>query len=162
MAVDEPVPVARAAVGCLFLALVGFGIALLVRPLIFTVAPPRGDTAVVVATAAEVRASPVSRDVILSRSYGWDGERDAGDGRVQLRLIVASTRFEGVAVLNGSSPVASGCAVEIGADRLVDCEGRAWTFEGAPIDSADPRLQRFPAENEGGNVVADLTRTATE
>ena len=152
-------PVARYA----FAALLGFvllvGAMLLVRPLIFSVAPPRDDSAVAVAAAADVRSSPVERDVLLSRSYGWDGERDAGDGRVQLRLIVARARFGGVAVLNGASPASDGCRVVIGADRLTDCDGHAWTFEGDPLDSADPPLQRFPASSESGTIVADLTRT---
>jgi hypothetical protein len=156
---DEPVPVGRAVAGCLVIAIVGFVLALLVRPLIFSVAPPRDDSAVAVAAAADVRSSPVERDVLLSRSYGWDGERDAGDGRVQLRLIVAPARFGGVAVLNGASPASDGCRVVIGADRLTDCDGHAWTFEGDPLDSADPPLQRFPASSESGSVVADLTRT---
>ena len=159
MRVDEPVPVGRAVAGCLVIAIAGFVLALLVRPLIFTVGPPRDDSAVSVAAAADVRGAPVERDVLLSRSYGWDGERDAGDGRVQLRLIVAAVRFGGVAVLNGSSPAAEDCRVEIGADRLTDCEGRAWTFEGDPLDSADPPLQGFPASSESGTIVADLTRT---
>jgi hypothetical protein len=155
---DEPVPIGRAAAGCLAIAVVGLVVALLVRPLIFSVAPPRDDSVVTVAAAADVRTAPVERDVLLGRSYGWDGERDAGDGRVQLRLIVAPARFGGVAVLNGSSPVADDCPVDIGADRLTDCDGRAWTFEGDPLDSADPPLQRFPASSESGTITADLTR----
>ena len=75
---DEPVPIRRAAVGCLLIALAGLAVALLVRPAIFYLAPPRDDSAVVVATAAEVFDGPVLRDVLLTRSYGWDGERDAG------------------------------------------------------------------------------------
>lgn len=158
MAVDEPVPVGQAVAGCLAIAVAGFVLALLVRPLIFTVAPPRDDSTVSVAAAADVLAVPVEREVLLSRSHGWDGERDAGDGRVQLRLIIAPARFGGAAVLNGSSPAAGECRVEIGADRLTDCDGRAWTFEGDPLDSADPPLQRFPASSESGTIVADLTR----
>ncbi len=159
---DEPVPIGRAVAGCLVIAVVGFVLALLVRPVIFFVAPPRDDSALAVAAAADVRAVPVERDLLLSRSYGWDGERDAGGGRVQLRVIVAPARFGGVAVLNGSSPVAEACRVEIGADRLTDCEGREWTFEGDPLDSADPPLQRFPASSESGSIVADLTRSVEE
>ena len=33
-------------------------------------------------------------------------------------------------------PGRSDCPVEIGADRLTDCDGRAWTFDGIPIDPA--------------------------
>lgn len=158
---DEPVPIRRAAIGCLVIAAVGLGLAGLVRPLIFSVAPPRDDSVVIVATSAELADGPILREQILARSYGWLGERDAGDGRTQLFLVVAESAFGGAAVVNAASPVADdACRVEIGADRLRDCEGNAWTFEGLPIDSADPPLQRFPAELSAGSVVADLTRLA--
>jgi hypothetical protein len=159
---DEPVPVRRAVVGCLLLALLGIGVVLLVRPAIFLLAPPRGDDAVTVATGAEAAAGPIRRDVLLSRSYGHDGEQDAGDGRVQLALIVAPSRFGGVAVVSAASPVAVACPVEIQVDRLVDCDGRAWTLEGLAIDAADPPLQRFAVEVVDGAVVADLTEVLAE
>lgn len=162
MQVNEPVPVRRAAIGCLLVAALGVGLGVLVRPAIFTLAPPRDDSAVIVATAAEVSGGPVRRDVILARSYGWAGERDAGDGRVQLSLIIGPSAFGGLAVVAGSSPVEERCPVEIGADRLVDCEGRAWTFEGAPLDPADPPLDRFPAEIDDGAVVVDFTGTPND
>jgi hypothetical protein len=116
---------------------------------------------VIVATGAEAAAGPIRRDVLLSRSYGHDGEQDADDGRVQLALIVAPSRFGGVAVVNAASPV-TGCPVEIRVDRLVDCDGRAWTLEGLAIDAADPPLQRFAVEVVDGAVVADLTEALTE
>ena len=115
---DEPVPIRRAAVGCLLIALAGLAVALIVRPAIFSFATPRDDSAVVVATAAEVVDGPVRRDVLLTRSYGWPGEIDAGDGRVQLSVIVAPG-----AVRRGrprSPPPArcrDDCPVEIAAGR---------------------------------------------
>ena len=156
---DEPVPVRRAAIGCLAIALVGLGLAALVRPAIFTLAPPRGDDAVIVGTLAELGEGPIEREQLLSRSYGHHGERDAGDGRVQLTLILAQSAFGGVSAVNGASPVESDCAVEVGADRLVDCEGRAWTYDGLPIDSTVPPLDRFPVDVDGSSIVLDLTRT---
>ena len=156
---DEPVPVRRAVVGCLLLVLLGVGAVLLVRPAIFTLAPPRDDAAVIVATVAQMGARPIARDVVLSRSYGHDGELDAGDGRVQLTLIVAPSAFGGTTVLNAASPVADDCPVEIAVGRLVDCDGRAWTVDGTPLDPDDPPLQRFPVEVAEGSVIADLTRT---
>lgn len=156
---DEPVPVRRAALGCLLIAIAGIVVALLVRPAIFTLAPPRDDSVVIVASASEVANGPMEREVLLSRSRGWDGERDAGDGRVQLTLIVAPTTFGAVSVVAAASPVTDDCPIEIGADRLVDCEGRAWTYAGVPIDPADPPLDRFPALVDDGAVVVDLTRT---
>jgi hypothetical protein len=159
---DEPVPVRRAAVGCLIIAVVGLGLAALVRPVISTFAPPRGDDGVIVATLAEVTEGPIARDQLLTRSYGHDGERDAGGGRVQLTLILAESAFGGVSAVNGASPVQAACPVEIGADRLVDCADRAWTYDGLPIDPADPPLDRFPVEVDSGSVVVDLTRTLEE
>ncbi len=156
---DEPVPIRRAAVGCLLIALAGLAVALLVRPAIFYFAPPRDDTAVVVATAAEVFDGPVLRDVLLTRSYGWDGERDAGDGRVQLSVIVAPGPFVGVTAVAAASPVTEDCDVVIGPDGLSDCEGRAWTVDGVPLQTGVPPLDRFPAEVVAGSVTVDMTRT---
>ena len=155
---DEPVPIRRAAVGCLLVALAGLAVALIVRPAIFTFSTPRDDSAVIVATAGEVQGGPLRRDVILTRPYGWDGERDADDGRVRLSVIVAPSRFGGVSAVAAASPVAQDCPIEIGADRLTDCDGRSWTFEGLPLDSADPPLDRFPVDVDSGSVTVDFTR----
>src|SRR5918999_3342149 len=115
---DEPPPIRRAAIGCLVLAVVGLGLAALVRPLIFSVAPPRDDSVAIVATLTDISTGPIRRDQLLSRSYGLDGEADAGDGRVQISVIVAPTGFGGVTALNAASPGRDDCPVEIGADRL--------------------------------------------
>lgn len=155
---DEPVPIRRAAVGCLLIALAGLAVALLVRPLIFTVAPARDDNAVVVGSLANVSAAPMRREVILGRSHGLDGERDAGDGRVQVAVIVAPSAAGGITAVNGSSSLADACPVEIAADRLVDCDGHAWTLDGLPLDSADPPLQRFVVDIVDESVIVDFTR----
>lgn len=159
---DEPVPVRRAAVGCLLVAAAVVGLALLVRPAIFSVAPPRDDSTVAVATATEVAAGPIRREVLLSRTHGWSGERDAGDGRVQLTVIVSQPAIAAVAAVNAASPGRDDCPVEIGADRLLDCDGRAWTFDGIPLDPADPPLERIAARLESGGVVLDLTGPVDE
>ena len=156
---DDPPPIRRAAIGCLLLALVGLGLAALVRPLIFSVAPPRDDSVAIVGTLTDLASGPIRRDQLLSRSYGLDGEMDAGDGRVQLSVIVAQTGFGGVTAINAASPGRDDCPVEIGADRLVDCDGRTWTYEGLPIDSVDPPLHRFPTQVEAGAIVVDFTQT---
>lgn len=156
---DEPVPVRRAAIGCLLIAFAGLAVALIVRPAIFTFSEARDDSAVVVATAAEIFDGPVHRDVLLSRSYGWAGERDAGDGRVQLSVIVAPGEFVGATVVVASSPVRDGCAVAIGSDSLTDCDERAWTFDGMPLEAGVPPLDRFPVEVVAGSVTVDMTRT---
>jgi len=156
---DEPVPIRRAAVGCLLIALAGLAVALIVRPAIFSFASPRDDSAVVVATAADVVDGPVMRDVLLTRSYGWPGEIDAGDGRVQLRVIVAPGPFAGVTAVAAASPVSDDCPIEVAQVGLVDCEGRAWTLDGAPLESGLPPLDRFPVDVANGSVTVDLTRT---
>ena len=159
---DEPVPVRRAAIGCLLVAAAVVVLALLVRPAIFSVAPPRDDSAVVVATATEVAAGPIRREVLLSRTHGWSGERDAGDGRVQLTVIVSQPAIAAIAAVNAASPGRDDCPIEIGADRLLDCNGRAWTFDGFPLDPDDPNLERIAARLEPGGVVLDLTGPVDE
>jgi hypothetical protein len=156
---EDPPPFRRAAIGCLVLALVGLGFAALVRPLIFSVAPPRDDSVAIVGTLSDLSAGPIRVDQVLSRSYSLDGELGAGDGRVQIPVIIAGTGFGGVTAINASSPDREDCPVEIGADRLVDCDGRTWTYEGLPIDPADPALQRFPTQVSDGAIVVDFTRT---
>ena len=153
---DEPVPIRRAAVGCLVIVVAVVAGALIVRPAIFSVAPPRDDSVVTIATASEVNTGPTRRDVILSRSRGWSGERGAGDGRVQLAVILAPSTG-GISAVNAATPGRDDCPVEIGADRLTGCDGRAWTFDGTPIDSADPALERIAVEVTSGSVVLDMT-----
>lgn len=159
---DEPVPIRRAAIGCLLLAVLGLGAAALVRPAIYLLAPPRDDARVIVGTLTELRSAPIRRDQLLGRSYGHDGEIDAGDGRAQIGLIIAPAGFGAASVVNAASPLDEDCPVEIGADRLVDCEGRAWTYQGLPIDSADPPLERFAVQIENGAIVVDLTQAIEE
>ncbi|HVM24444.1 MAG TPA: hypothetical protein VM253_03495 [Candidatus Limnocylindrales bacterium] len=158
MPMDERVPIRRAVIG--FLLILGFVVVLmaLVRPAIFTLAPPRDDASVAIGTATDVTAATGRHEILLSRSYGWAGERDAGDGRVQVEIIAGPTTT-GIAAVNGASPVREDCDVTITADRLVDCDGRAWTFAGLPLDSDDPPLERFPIRVDAGSVLVDFTRT---
>ncbi len=155
---DDGVPIRRALVGFALIVVFVVVVMALVRPAIFTLAPPRGDSAVALGTLAEVSAGTDRRPVILSRSYGWAGEQAAGDGRVQLGVIVGPTPT-GIAAVNAASPVEPDCAVEIGADRLTDCGGRSWTFAGHPIEAGVPPLERFPIQSEDGTVFVDFTRT---
>jgi hypothetical protein len=151
-------PVARTAVGCLAVAIALVGVMLLVRPAIFSLAPPRDDRHVIVGTVTGLASGPRAVDVALARSYGLDGERPIGAGRVQVRLIVAPTLTGGFSTVNAASPVADDCPVEIAVDRLTDCDGRQWAFDGSPIDPDLPELQRFAVIVEDGAIVADLTR----
>ncbi|MDQ3690249.1 MAG: hypothetical protein M3406_09490 [Chloroflexota bacterium] len=157
MTMDEPVPVRRAVVGFLLILLGVVALALIVRPAIFSVAPPRDDSVVTLATASEVTAGPIRREVILARSHGWSGERDVGDGRVQVAVVVASSIAGGLSAVNAASPGRDDCPVEIGEDRLVDCDERAWTYDGIPIDPADAPLERIAVEVTSGSVVLDMT-----
>jgi hypothetical protein len=159
---DEPVPIRRAAVGCLLVTVTLVVIALVVRLAILSAAPPRDDSVVTVAAVGEVADGAIRRDLILSRSRGWSGERDAGDGRVQVAVIVSPSTGRGIAAVNAASPGRDDCPVEIGADRLTDCDGRAWTFEGIPIDSADPALERIAVDVTSGSVVLDMTAPLTD
>lgn len=154
---DEPIPIRRAVIGFVLIVAFVLLVMLAVRPAIFVFAPPRDDTSVVAGTLTEVTGRHQRVEVVLSRSYGWDGERDADDGLVQLGIIVGPTPT-GIAAVNGASPVVDDCEVAIGEDRLTDCDGRTWTFAGLPIDPDDPPLQRFPIRAESGTVFVDLSR----
>jgi hypothetical protein len=162
MPMDDPVPIRRAAVGCLVIALGGLALALIIRPAIFSLAPARDDSAVIVATAAEVSDGPVQREVLLTRSYGWPGERDAGEGRTQLSVILAPGPFAGVTAVAGASPLSADCPLEVSAVGLTDCEGSAWTLDGVPLESGLPPLPRFPVEVVAGSVTVDFTRTMSD
>jgi hypothetical protein len=151
-------PIARTVVGCLVVALALVGLMLLVRPAIFSLAPPRDDTHVIVGTTTALATGPRVVPVVLVRSYGLDGEQPLESGRVQVELVVAPTLTGGFSVVNAASPVADDCRVEIADDRLRDCVERSWTFDGSPIDPGVPPLQRFEVSVDDGSVGANLTR----
>ncbi len=154
-----PFPLRRALVG----GLVGFGgllvLLLLIRPLIYSVAPPRGDGNLGVASFDEIVAGPISRPVLLTEPRGLLGERTRPDGRTEITLIISLLPGSEVAVLNAWSPL-DPCAVTIADDgaSLLDCEGRRWATDGAPLDGgSQPPLQRFAAALNNGAVIADLS-----
>jgi hypothetical protein len=139
------------------LALVALvGLSLLIRPLIFTFAPPRDDSVYAVAAVAEIGEKPVIKDLVLNESHGLPGERPNGAHRA-ITVVISRSLAGGFRVLNAWSP-ASGCAVSVRDDRLADCQGRAWTFEGDPFVSSDRALQSFPTVVRNGAVVCDFTR----
>ncbi|MEO6579409.1 MAG: hypothetical protein ABIO99_11005 [Candidatus Limnocylindria bacterium] len=154
---DEPVPIRRAAVGWLFVAVAVVALALLVRPAIFSVAGPRDDSVVTAGAVTEVASGPIQRDLVLARSHGWSGERDAGSGRVQVSVIVSASTAGGFTAVNAASPGREDCPVELAEDRLTDCDGRAWDFAGFPLDTSDPPLERIPTDVEGGTILLDMT-----
>jgi hypothetical protein len=73
-------------------------------------------------------------------------------------VVVSAVGTEAFAVVDAWSPTHD-CAIALGADRLVDCAGDTWTFDGIPIDPADPPLVSFPTTLNSGAVVADFTRS---
>lgn len=150
-------PVARAAVGCVVGGLLLLGLILLVRPLIFSLAPPRGDDAVAVATVGNV-TEPRLLTVGLLESHGLDGEVMAPDGHIEVRVVVTPVGFGAYSVVNAASPLQNDCPVEIAREELVDCEGRRWRVDGSPLDSGLPPLQRFAAEVDAGAIIVDMTR----
>jgi hypothetical protein len=151
-----PVPLSRYALVAL-LGLVGVMIViLLVRPFIFTFAGARDDANYALAAAGELDDGPLLSDVLLEESHGLQGEATQ-DELVRIRVAAAALPGrDGFSVVNAWSP-ANACPLTLGPDRLVDCDGHAWTYEGYPIDVADPMLQAFPSEVRQGAVVVDFT-----
>ncbi len=146
---------ARYALSALLGLVLLVGAMLLVRPLIFSVAPERGDAAYAVAPAADLGTAPLERDLLLNTSHGLPGERpDAG--HVALRVIISRPPAGGVAAVNAWS-TSGRCAVQVAGDRLRDCRGATWTFSGFAIAAQRP-LQRFPAAVRSGAVIVDFTR----
>lgn len=132
------------------------GLTLLVRPLIYSVAPPRDDSVYAVAEVGAVAATPVLKDVLLNRSHGLLGERPNG-AQVVIRLAISRTLTGEYSVVDAWSPV-NDCALAAGADRLTDCKGHSWTPDGAPFASSDPPLERFVVRIDNGALIADLTK----
>jgi hypothetical protein len=153
----DPLPVRRSIVaGVLAAAAIG-GLLLLVRPFIFSFAPPLGDENYTVASAAAIRNAPALVEIVLNESHGLPGEVHQ-DNRVGLTVVVSAVGQDAYAVVDAWSPT-NDCAVTLAADRLLDCKGDAWTFDGIPLDPADPGLLAFPTRVNNGAVVADFTRS---
>ena len=151
-----PVPLRRyVVVGLLAAAALG-GILLLVRLFLFSLAAPLDDTNYTVAGVLQARTEPMVVEIVLNEPHGLPGEVHR-DKRVGLTVIVSPIGTDAFAVVDAWSPT-SDCAVTLGADRLVDCAGDAWTYDGVPIDPADPALTGFPTTVRNGAVVVDFTR----
>jgi hypothetical protein len=151
-----PVPLRRYVVAGLLAAAVVSGILLLVRPFIFSFAAPLDDTNYRVAGVLEAQAKPIAVEIVLNEAHGLPGEvhRDQGVG---LTVVVSPVGTDAFAVVDAWSPT-NQCAITLGADRLVDCAGDTWTFDGVPIDPAHPGLTEFPSTVRNGAVVVDFTR----
>jgi hypothetical protein len=157
MAADrDDVPVRRYAVAA------GLGIAalllvtLLVRPIIFSLAGPRDDRNYPVRSASGADRGPTLVELVLNDPHDLPGE-EVRDDRVGYSVVVAPLPGrDGYSVVGAWSP-ANGCAVEISQDRLRDCQGDTWTFEGFPIDAGEPPLTAFPVTVRNGAVLVDFT-----
>jgi hypothetical protein len=94
-------------------------------------------------------------EIVLNESHDLPGEVHRDD-RVGLTVVVSAVGTEAFAVVNAWSPT-NDCSLSLGADRLTDCTGDTWTFDGVPIDPADPALMAFPTTVSNGAVIADFT-----
>jgi hypothetical protein len=154
----DPFPVRRYVVAGLIAALGVGGLLLLVRPFIFTFAGPLTDANYAVGSAAKVAVAPARVEVVLTERHGWPGEVKRKDELFSLTVVVSAVGPSAFAVVDAWSPTHD-CAVTLGTDRLTDCAGDTWTFNGIPIDPADPPLLAFPTRVNSGAVVTDFTRT---
>ncbi|MDQ5832834.1 MAG: hypothetical protein M3550_07240 [Actinomycetota bacterium] len=152
----DPLPVRRSLMAGLLAAAVVGGVLLLVRPFIFTFAPPLGDANYTVASAAAIRNGPALVEIVLNESHDLPGEVHR-DEAVGLTVVVSAVGGDAFAVVDAWSPT-NDCALTLAADRVIDCAGDTWTFDGVPIDPADPALLAFPTTVSNGAVVVDFTR----
>lgn len=150
--------VTRYAVAAVIAFVVLLGLLLLVRPMIYSVAPPRDDSVYAVATVASVPTSePLVKELLLNAPHGLLGERRSGEHAVI--TVVVSRGLSGLlSVVNAWSPT-NGCALTARPDRLVDCRGHQWTLSGDPFATGDPPLQSFPVTNQSGALVVDFTHS---
>ena len=154
-------PIARYAAAAL-LAVAGLvGLMLLVRPIIFSLAPPLDDANYRLVATAQADQGVQLIEILLNEPHGLLGEVVAGE-RAGLTVAIAPVIGTGrYTVVNAWSPT-NDCEIQLGPDRLVDCAGDAWTYEGVPIDPADPPLQRFPTLVRNGAVVVDFANPVDE
>ncbi|HTI29624.1 MAG TPA: hypothetical protein VL687_04630 [Methylomirabilota bacterium] len=157
---QDPLPVRRSVVAGLIAAAAVGGLLLLVRPFIFSFAPPISDANYTVGSAAAIKNGPALVEIVLGEPHGWPGEVRRDDDLISLAVVASAVGQDAFAVVDAWSPT-NDCALTLGADRLTDCNGDTWTFDGVPIDPADPSLTAFPTTINGGAVVADFTRAAS-
>jgi hypothetical protein len=152
----DPLPVRRGVVaGVLAAAAIG-GLLLLVRPFLFSFAPPLNDSNYTVASAASIQNGPALVEIVLNESHNLPGEVHRNEA-VGLTVVVSQLGTDAFAVVDAWSPT-NDCALTLRADRVVDCAGDTWTFDGVPIDPAEPALLAFPTTVRNGAVVVDFTR----
>ena len=154
-----PAPLRRYLLAGLLAAAALGGMLLLVRPLLFSFAPPIDDSNFNLVGVLQARDAPLLIEILLNEAHGLPGEVHR-DERVGLTVVVSSVGTDAFAVVDAWSPT-NDCAITLGADRLVDCAGDAWTYDSVPIDPVDPALTGFPTSVRNGAVLVDFTRPIT-
>jgi hypothetical protein len=153
---DPDVPVRRYLVVALLAVGILLVITLLVRPFIFSLAGPRDDRNFPVTSVSQADRGPQLIEILLNDPRGLPGEI-VRDDRVGYSVVVAPLPGQtGYSVVGAWSPTGE-CPLEVDQDRLRDCRGDAWTFEGFPFDAGIPSLTAFPVSVRNGAVVADFT-----
>lgn len=158
---DEPeVPVRRYVVLSLLAVAALLVITLLVRPLIFSLAGPRDDANFPLLAVGEADKGPKLIEIRLNDPHNLPGEVVRGDEVGYSVVIAPLPGQDGYSVVGAWSPV-NRCVLAIAGDRLRDCRGATWTFEGFPFKTGDPRLTAFPVTVRNGAVLADFTKPMT-
>ncbi|HEY7526424.1 MAG TPA: hypothetical protein VIA82_06310 [Candidatus Limnocylindria bacterium] len=158
MTLDDPDVSVRRYVVLALLAVAGLLlITLLVRPLIFSLAGPRDDANFPVLSVAEADKGPILQELRLNDPHDLPGEVVQGDEVGYTVVIAPLPGRDGYSVVGAWSPI-NGCALAIAGDRLRDCRGATWTFEGFPFREGNPRLTAFPVTVRNGAVLADFTK----
>jgi hypothetical protein len=152
----EPVPLGRYAILALLAVGILLGITLLVRPFIFSLADPRDDARYPLLSIGAADAGPQLLEIVLNDSHGFPGEVVRNE-HVGYTVVVAPLPGRGGYSVVGAWSPTGACRVEISGDRLRDCGGATWTFEGIPFDPNGPSLVAFPATVRNGAVIADFT-----
>lgn len=152
---QEPFQLRRYVVAGVVAAVVVGGLLLLVRPFIFSFAGPLTDANYTIASAIKAQDGPLKVEIVLNDPHGLPGEVHR-DERVGLTVVVSPVGTDAFAVVDAWSPT-NNCALTLGPDRLTDCQGSSWTFDGIPLDPADPPLVAFPTTVNSGAVVVDFT-----
>jgi hypothetical protein len=153
---DPDVPVRRYLVVALLAVGILLVITLLVRPFIFSLAGPRDDRNFPVTSVSQADEGPQLIEILLNDPHGLPGEI-VRDDRVGYSVVVAPLPGQtGYSVVGAWSPTGE-CPLEVDQDRLRDCRGDTWTFEGFPFDAGIPSLTAFPVSVRNGAVVADFT-----
>jgi hypothetical protein len=137
------------------------GLMLLVRPLIFSLAPPLSDVNYRLLSTTSADQGVQLVEVVLNDPHGLLGEMAAGEHAAITAAVAPVIGTGRYTVVNAWSPV-NDCALQLGPDRLVDCQEDAWTYDGFPIDPGHPPLEQFRTTVSNGAVVVDFTRPVDE